>query len=272
MATFIDDYGQSHECADSNARIVSLVPSITELLYDLGLEKHVVGRTKFCIHPKAKIGRVSKLGGTKDVDLESLERLAPTHVILNIDENTLSTFESISKVVPNVIVTHPNTPEDNIGLYRLIGGIFNCSKNAENLIVQFEEKLARVKLNRKHFPERNVLYLIWKKPWMSVNKDTYIAGMLKLINCRAVTHGCEARYPKCSMDSLLSFDIDICMLSSEPYPFKSKHVLELELLLNLFDKVRLVDGEMFSWYGSRAILALDYMDSLIQGLAPRRAR
>jgi ABC-type Fe3+-hydroxamate transport system substrate-binding protein len=242
------------------------------LLYDLGLEDQVVGRTGFCIHPKSKVVDVPKLGGTKDVDLEKLKGLEPTHVILNIDENTLPTFESISKVVPNVVITHPNCPEDNVGLYRLIGGIFNCSKKAEYLVAQFEEKMSRAKLNRKHLPERKVLYLIWKKPWMSINKDTYIAGMLKLINCRVVTHSCATRYPECDVDSLLSFDTDICLLSSEPYPFKSKHILELELLLNLFDKVHLVDGEMFSWYGSRAILALDYMESLVQDWLPRSTR
>ena len=272
MSLFIDDHGQKHESAGSNARIVSLVPSITELLFELGLEEEIVGRTGFCIHPKKQVERVPKLGGTKDVDLKKLKALEPTHVILNIDENTLATFNLISKFVQNIIVTHPNAPEDNIKLYRLIGGVFNRSQMAESLVVQFEQKLLRLQLNQKHLPQRKILYLIWKKPWMSVNRDTYIANMLKLINCRVVTYRCEARYPTCSLESLLSYETDMCLLSSEPYPFKSKHIVELESLLNLFDKVRLVDGEMFSWYGSRAILALDYLDSLNQDWLARETR
>jgi ABC-type Fe3+-hydroxamate transport system substrate-binding protein len=138
----IDALGVRHPPAGRDARIVSLVPSITELVCDLGLAPQLVGRTGFCIHPRATVKAIPKVGGTKDVDLDALRALRATHVIVNVDENRKDTVEAIAGFVPHVIVTHPLAPRDNLALYRLIGGIFGREREAEALCVRFEEAFA----------------------------------------------------------------------------------------------------------------------------------
>src|SRR5512134_323940 len=136
-----DSAGVLHAPAP-DARIVSLVPSITELLFDLGLGARVVGRTGFCVHPEPAVRAVPKVGGTKDVKLDAMRALAPTHVIVNVDENEADTVEAIRGFVPHVIVTHPNAPEDNVALYRLLGGIFGAEVRARELAAELDNELA----------------------------------------------------------------------------------------------------------------------------------
>ena len=133
LARLIDALGVEHVPAGAGARIVSLVPSLTELLFALGLGAQVVGRTGFCIHPRTAVRTVPKVGGTKDVDLDRLRALAPTHVIVNVDENTRACEQALRAFVPHVIVTHPNAPEDNRALYALLGGVFDRGGGALGL-------------------------------------------------------------------------------------------------------------------------------------------
>jgi hypothetical protein len=156
---------------DGPARIVSLVPSLTELVCDLGLADQLVGRTGFCIHPGRPAG-VPKVGGTKDVNLARLRELAPTHVIVNIDENRRECAEEIARFVPHVIVTHPCTPEDNL-VYRLLGGIFGRQAEAAALASDLRAALDEARGRRQPAREK-VLYLIWREPWMTVARSTYI--------------------------------------------------------------------------------------------------
>lgn len=253
-------------------RIVSLVPSITELLCDLGLTSRIVGRTGFCIHPQQAVADIPKVGGTKDVNIEKIRRLAPTHLVVNIDENEKSTVDTLSSFIPNVIVTHPVSPLDNPPLFRLMGGVFGCEHEAERLCTQFDAGLQRLQqqLQLNHALQQRgavqphrVLYCIWQDPWMTVSCDTYIARMLELIGWQHWISDSPARYPIFQWNEALHATIDEVILSSEPYRFTDQHVDALERQIG--KPVRLVDGEMLSWYGSRSIQGLAYLGGLAAG-------
>ena len=257
--TLVDAHGQRHVRADASARIVSLVPSITELLFALELGAQVVGRTGFCIHPRAALRAVPKLGGTKDVDIDALLALAPSHVIVNVDENTRQTFDALRTRVPHVVVTHPNAPGDNRALYALLGALFDRQVQAARLIEDFDRALIGLRSSVAAQPSRKVLYLIWREPWMTVSRETYIANMLALVGWQTVPATSNVRYPALDTAELKNLHADLCLLSSEPYPFRDKHIAELRELLGGNTPVQLIDGEMLSWYGSRAIRGLDYL-------------
>jgi ABC-type Fe3+-hydroxamate transport system substrate-binding protein len=264
----IDALGVEHARAGADARIVSLVPSITELVCDLGLAPQLVGRTGFCIHPRAIVKRVPKVGGTKDVDLDPLRALAATHVIVNVDENRRETVEAIVGFVPHVIVTHPLAPRDNLALYRLIGGIFGREREAEELCARFEAAFSAAQRAAADFAPQRVLYLIWRDPWMTVSRDTYIARTLALVNWETVPEHATARYPEISLDESTLDGVNVVLASSEPYMFRERHVAELAAMPALAGKrVALIDGAMTSWYGSRAIAGLGYMPRFRRSLA-----
>ncbi|KRC02780.1 helical backbone metal receptor [Duganella sp. Root198D2] len=252
--TFTDILGQHHAAAPS-ARIVSLVPSITELLCDLGLAPQLVGRTGFCIHPADEVRDIPKVGGTKDVNIEKIRKLAPTHLVVNIDENEKPTVDKLAEFVPNIVVTHPIEPRDNLALVQLMGGVFCAQERADAWCREFESELAQVHAGR---PQR-VLYCIWKDPWMTVSRDTYIARMLALIGWSIPEIG-DARYPSFQWSDALVRDVDRVLLSSEPYRFTEEHVDALERQIG--KPVQLVDGEMMSWYGSRALQGIRYLKGL----------
>jgi len=259
-ARLIDAVGTRHAPARRDARIVSLVPSITELVCDLGLAAQLVGRTGFCVHPREVVRRIPKVGGTKDFDLDKLRALRPTHVILNIDENKKEHARSLAEFVPELIVTHPLAPIDNLALYRLIGGIFGREDQAEALCGEFEAAYAALQTAARAFPLDRVLYLIWKNPWMTVSRDTYVSRMLALVKWETVPAECSDRYPKVQLDSGVLDAADAVLLSSEPYSFREGHVAELRADPLLAKKrIALIDGAMTAWYGSRAIEGLGYL-------------
>jgi ABC-type Fe3+-hydroxamate transport system substrate-binding protein len=264
----IDALGVEHARAGVDARIVSLVPSITELVCDLGLAPRLVGRTGFCIHPRTTVKGIPKVGGTKDVDLDALRALTATHVIANVDENRKETVVAIAEFVPHVIVTHPLAPRDNLALYRLIGGIFGREREAEKLCARFETAFSVAQRAATDFAPQRVLYLIWRNPWMTVSRDTYIARTLALVNWETVPEHASARYPEIALDESLLAGLDVVLASSEPYMFRERHVAELAAMPALAGKrVALIDGEMTSWYGSRAIAGLGYMPRFRRSLA-----
>jgi ABC-type Fe3+-hydroxamate transport system substrate-binding protein len=259
-AQLIDAIGQRHQSAPG-ARIVCLVPSITELLCELGLAAQLVGRTGFCIHPRALVDAIPKVGGTKDVNIEKIRALAPTHVVVNIDENEKPTVERLAEFVPHVVVTHPNAPRDNLALARLMGGIFGAAAAAERWCAAFEDARARLRadLTRQPAPARTVLYCIWQDPWMTVAKDTYIANMLAELGWRVPDLG-GGRYPRFEWSQALVDGLDAVLLSTEPYRFTEQHADALEKQIGV--PVLLVDGEMMSWYGSRALAGVEYLRTL----------
>jgi len=234
-------------------RIVSLVPSLTELVCELGLAERLVGRTGFCVHPATIVQGIPKVGGTKTVNLAKIRALAPTHVVLNKDENLRETAEALAAFVPNLVITHPLAPEDNLALYRQFGGTFGKEREAEDLCARFESALQAAR--KRIYPERKILYLIWKDPWMTVSRDTYISRTLGLFGMRTMPQAAADRYPK--LDDVGAADVDEVLLSSEPYRFTAKHIAEVETLTG--KPARLVDGEMTSWYGPRAIAGLAYL-------------
>ncbi|HXF32249.1 MAG TPA: helical backbone metal receptor [Solirubrobacterales bacterium] len=246
-------------------RIVCLVPSITELLCDLGLSGQLVGRTGFCVHPWETVREIPKVGGTKDVLMDRVRALEPTHVVVNVDENLKEDAEALARFVPNVVVTHPQEPRDNLTLYRQMGETFGREAEAERLCERFEAAYARAAASAG--PAQSVLYLIWRDPWMTVAPDTYIAQTLALFGWRAPEgvvdlcnpegdKGLRVRYPEVDLAQLVG--VDRVLLSSEPFHFKEHHVAEVKEFVPGAE-VSLIDGEMTSWYGSRAIAGLDYL-------------
>jgi hypothetical protein len=259
----------------SAPRIVSLVPSITELVVDLGLGAFLVGRTGFCIHPADAVKHIPKVGGTKDVNLAKIKKLNATHVIVNVDENELPTVNALRELVPHVIVTHPQTPQDNLALIDQLMQLINTfaidviaekSILASGKALKSNMLLGMERLHTMPYEPQRVLYLIWRDPWMTVARDTYISRMLDLIGWQTwpdVLGGDRgvARYPTVQGDEPWLRDVQRVLLSSEPYCFGAQHVQEVQSWLPQA-KVQRVDGEMLSWYGSRAVKGLAYLAEL----------
>jgi ABC-type Fe3+-hydroxamate transport system substrate-binding protein len=255
--SYVDAAGVAHAQVAGDVRIVSLVPSITELLCDLGLAGQLVGRTGFCIHPRETVRTIPKVGGTKDVRIDRIRALAPTHVVVNIDENRRETAEEIATFVPSVVVTHPLGPLDNLGLYRLVGGIFGKVEEAERLCAAFESECGSLVSTPRE--PADVLYLIWRNPWMTISRDTYISRTLALVGWNTMPARADERYPVIDLASYAG-RVERVLLPSEPYRFRDKHLPEVAALLP-GATVALIDGEMTSWYGSRAIQGLRYLSS-----------
>jgi ABC-type Fe3+-hydroxamate transport system substrate-binding protein len=249
-----DALGRQHARAPA-ARIVSLVPSVTELLCELGLAPLLVGRTGFCIHPAEVVAGIPKVGGTKDVNIEKIRKLAPTHLVVNIDENEKPTVDKLAQFVPNIVVTHPATPRDNLDLARLMGATFGAEDAAGAWCKAFDAEHAALRALPAG-PARTVLYCIWQDPWMSVSAGTYIANMLRELGWQVPDLGAE-RYPRFEWTAELVHGLDAVLLSTEPYRFTEEHADALERQLG--KPVLLVDGEMMSWYGSRALAGVRYL-------------
>jgi hypothetical protein len=265
----IDAIGHEHSPVTpegATPRIVSLVPSLTELLCDLGLASWLVGRTGFCIHPADTVHAIPKIGGTKDVNIDKIRKLAPTHLIVNIDENEKPAVDKLAQFIPHMIVTHPLAPRDNLALYRLLGGIFRAEQKAEELCAAFEQEYAELRALPRQ-ASQTMLYCIWKDPWMTVSRDTYIANLMAEIGWQCWTTDAltasGVRYPKFEWSDEAVRKLDGVLLSSEPYRFTEVHVDALEQQIG--KPVQLVDGEMMSWYGSRAIRGLRYLRELVAG-------
>jgi len=272
-----DALGALHAPAAGEPRIVSLVPSLTELLCDLGVADRLVGRSGFCIHPRDIVKAIPKMGGTKDADIEKIRAAAPTHLVVNVDENHREQVDELARFVPHVIVTHPNTPEDNLDLFRLFGAIFHREHEAEKLAADFRAARAELRRATQDLPRQRVLYLIWKDPWMTVARDTYISAMLASAGWDTLPEKSEVRYPEADAvlqgltfssgitpvpRALASSETpgrfaDRVLLSSEPYRFTGKHRAEAETRFGA--PAQLIDGEMVSWYGSRAVAGLRYL-------------
>ena len=258
---WVDAVGRAHPRSAAAPRIVSLVPSLTELLFDLDLGASVVGRTRYCTQPAGPVSEVPTLGGTKQPDVERLLSLHPSHVVVNVDENSKTTVEAIASAGVAVIATHPNAPMDNLGLYRLLGGVFGRMAAAERLAEAFLAAHRRLVGASKDWPERRVLYLIWRKPWMTVRADTYVGQMLSLARYDVRGTGDDdRRYPTVTVSNQLLDAIDLVLFPSEPFAFAARHI-------NAFRQewgrpglsLAPIDGSMVSWYGSRAIRGLDYL-------------
>jgi ABC-type hemin transport system substrate-binding protein len=263
---WIDAVGAPHGPA-SEPRIVSLVPSLTELLFDLGLGHRLVGRTHYCVHPKPAVDAVTSVGGTKKFKLERLCALAPSHVIVNVDENVKDEVEAIREALPDVaiVVSHPLEPADNLGLFRLLGGVFRVQERADELCRRLEVALEAVA--EESWPQQSVLYLIWQDPWMTVSRDTYVSRLLELVGWRTLGHDPEMRYPEVTIDDALLAGTDLVLLPSEPFEFTAEHRDAFARDHPDVAATLLIDGEMVSWYGSRAIQGVEYLAALAKRCA-----
>jgi ABC-type Fe3+-hydroxamate transport system substrate-binding protein len=231
-------------------RIISLVPSLTELLFDLGLEKKVVGKTKFCIHPE---NQVAIVGGTKQFNFEKIRSLQPNLIICNKEENYKEGVEALQKEYP-VLLTDISTYQEALLAIQEIGRATSAVDAANRLISEIEDAF-NFSVNANKI---RVAYLIWNNPIMTVGTGTFIDDMLSRAGFENVFGGLK-RYPEISKDELIEAKPDCLFLSSEPYPFTEKHLYEFN---NHFDKVIIVDGEAFSWYGSRMIKSASYLQQL----------
>ena len=260
----IDAVGNKHAPMNGPARIVSLVPSLTELLFALDLQAQVVGRTAFCIEPEGLIDAIPVVGGTKTSELDKLAALRPSHVLVNIDETPKELAEQIGALGARIVVTHPNSPADNIPLFQLIGGLFGRHAQAARLVGDLQDELQQ----SESWPERKVLYLIWKRPWMTVSGDTYIASMLKIFGMQTLCHDPDRRYPEVEITPELLAETDLVLFPTEPFPFAEKHrdAFSREFKITGSPKLLAIDGKMVSWYGSRVIEGLRYLQDFTSQL------
>jgi ABC-type Fe3+-hydroxamate transport system substrate-binding protein len=248
-AATVDWAGVAHAPAGDAPRIASLVPSLTELLFSLGLGDHVVARTGFCIHPR-EARRVPKIGGTKDPDLARLRALAPTHLVVNVDENRREVVEAARAFVPHVIVTHPLLPEDNLRLHALFGAVFGCEQAAASLAGDMDAALGDAARITQALERERVLYLVWRDPWMTVARDTYVSATLARVGFDTLPLTAATRYPVLGDDDPAWSAAERILLSTEPYAFRPR---DAQALARLWRKpVHLLDGEWTSWYGARA--------------------
>lgn len=244
MPVFTDPTGRKVLLSDAPQRIISLVPSQTELLYDLGLDEKVIGITKFCVHPEEWFRTKTRIGGTKDLSLEKIVALQPDLIIANKEENVKEQVESLAEHFP-VWVTDVNTVVEAYDMIKGIGEITGTSNMAKEIIKRCQENL---QLNNSDtlIP---ACYLIWRNPYMTVGGDTFISDMMCYAGFQNI-YSSHKRYPEITIEQLKKDNCQYLLLSSEPYPFKQEHVDELQQQLPN-TKILLVDGEGFSWYGSR---------------------
>lgn len=241
-------------------RIISLVPSQTELLYNLGLDNRVVGITKFCTHPIGWRKTKTIVGGTKKVHLDRIAALNPDLIIANKEENTQEEIEVLANIYPVWVSDISNISEALI-MIREVGKITGTSEQADYIANTINTELSRLKTAKFR---AKVAYMIWRNPWMTVGKGTFLDDMICRLGWQNV-YSDRLRYPETSLEELQVLKPDYVLLPSEPYPFKDFHITEIQKVLPKA-KIALVDGEMFCWYGSRMLLSTGYFRSLIEQL------
>lgn len=260
MPLFKDQLGNELEFLQVPKRVISLVPSQTELLFDLGLEENIIGITKFCVHPFHFKATKKIIGGTKKVHFEKIRLLEPDLVICNKEENTIEIVEELRKICP-VWVTNIITVEDNLDMIRQLGRLFNKRTEAQKWIDKIQFAYTDFKVSVKEKPVRKVAYFIWKNPYMVAGADNFINEMLELNRFENIYKD-KGRYPEIELKKIrLEGDPDLVFLSSEPYPFKEEDAFEIGRFTH-HAKTVFVDGEMFSWYGSRILKAFHYFKQM----------
>lgn len=259
MALFTDQTGYTISLDYLPKRIISLVPSQTELLFDLGLGEEVAGITKFCIHPEEWFRTKARIGGTKDVKTERIAALQPDLIIANKEENVKEQVEALREIAP-VWTSDINTLEDAYVMIEQIGILTQKEASANRIVQNIKEGFALLTTQLSNTKQKTCVYLIWKDPYMTIGSDTFIHEMLgygKFTNLFAAA----TRYPETSITQLQELAPEMLLLSSEPYPFAEKHIQALQQSLP-DTRIELVDGEMFSWYGSRLMQAPAYFCGL----------
>ncbi|MGZ8544846.1 MAG: ABC transporter substrate-binding protein [Flavisolibacter sp.] len=254
MAVFIDQLNREVILKKPPSRIISLVPSQTELLFALGLDTRVVGITKFCVHPAEWFHSKTRVGGTKDLNLEKIFSLEPDIVIANKEENIREQIEAISQKCP-VWVSDVNNLEDAVSMIHALGEITETKQASDKIIDTIRTSF--IDMNEQAL---KTCYLIWQEPFMTVGSDTFIHDMMQYAGFQNVFRE-NSRYPAITLEDIRSSECQLVLLSSEPYPFNESHAHALQDQLPGI-KILLADGEMFSWYGSRLMKSPAYFKQL----------
>jgi ABC-type Fe3+-hydroxamate transport system substrate-binding protein len=255
---FIDQLNRKVIIDSYQNRIVSVVPSQTELLYDLGLEDKIVGQTIFCVHPKSAFKEAEKVGGTKKLNLDKIFELKPDLIIANKEENEKDQIEQMAEHFP-VWISDVNSVNDALSMIDSLGKLTNTVTNSSTLIQEIERNRRQFLLQSKKV--RKVVYVIWQNPMIVVGQSTFINAMLEEAGFENSIK--TDRYPEIIIDDIIELQPDFVFLSSEPFPFKNSHLKAFDEALDRKCSM-LVDGEMFSWYGSRLRLSFDYFEKLLR--------
>jgi ABC-type Fe3+-hydroxamate transport system substrate-binding protein len=259
MISLTDQLGRTVVLSGKPQRIISLVPSQTELLYYLGAADEIAGMTKFCIHPVAQVKDKLKIGGTKQLNIPLIRSLNPDLIIANKEENERAQLEKLMQDYP-VYVSDPNSLPGALQMISDVGLLINRKEQAMELIADINARFERLIAAA---PKLRVAYFIWRKPYMVAGKQTFIDDMLQ--RCGFINIFEQSRYPQITVNDVIDARPDVILLSSEPYPFGQKHVDELVKLMPGM-RIKLVDGELFSWYGSRLLHSPAYFMSLIANI------
>ncbi len=257
--SFTDQMGHPVEVNFPPKRIISLVPSQTELLFYFGLEEEVVGITKFCVHPKKQFKTKPRIGGTKSFHFDRIATLQPELIIGNKEENQKEHIEQLQADYP-VWMSDIKTLDDTFEMIIQLGQLTDKITIANQLVVKLKDDFQKLKDVVANQRSISVGYLIWQNPYMVAANDTFINHLLGLAGFNNVFHN-KGRYPSVSEEELREAAPEVLLLSSEPFPFKEKHIAELQKICP-DTVIKLVDGELFSWYGNRLLYAIPYFLNL----------
>jgi ABC-type Fe3+-hydroxamate transport system substrate-binding protein len=252
---FKDQLGQHIELTQIPKRIISLVPSQSELLWDLGLRDELIGITKFCIHPNEMFKFKDRVGGTKTLDIQKIRSLKPDLIIGNKEENEYAQIKELQNEFP-IWMSDIYNLNDAYKMISDIGELVHKKNEATRLVSNIQKSFSVIKKYNK-----TVLYLIWKNPFMAAGNSTFIGDVLNQMGLINSLKNSDLRYPELTMDEIKNLNPNLIFLSSEPFPFKESHINELKQLVPNAT-VKLVDGELFSWYGSRLLKSVEYLNNL----------
>ncbi|MBV6485502.1 MAG: Vitamin B12-binding protein [Flavobacteriales bacterium] len=255
---FIDQIGHQINIETTPKRIISVVPSQTELLFDLGLENEVVGITKFCIHPNSWFKNKTRIGGTKTLNINKIKQLKPDLIIANKEENTKQQIEELQQLFP-VWTSNIRNLSESLEMIKQIGLITKTNVKAEEIIAKIEQDFKLLTSIKKQ--SKSTLYFIWREPYMSVGSSTFIHDVMERAGFVNALETSE-NYPVLTSEQIKTINPQLILLSSEPYPFKEKHIKEFKML-SKNAQILLVDGELFSWYGSRLTKTVHYLIDLL---------
>ncbi|MDJ0838836.1 MAG: helical backbone metal receptor [Acidobacteriota bacterium] len=242
-------------------RVVSLCPSTTHLVFALGRGDCLVGVTRYCIHPAEAVAAVPKVGGTKNPDVAAIAELKPDLVLLNREENRREDWEAMAALGLNCHLSYPRSPAEVTAMIGELGELLGAVQEAERMVQEIET--ARGEMQSQRREPVSFAYLIWRKPWMTVNGETYISRLLCEAGGRNVFESVETLYPEVSAQQLAEYRPDMVLLSSEPFPFKTRHIAELAQATGLSaERFHLVDGELCSWHGAMTAAGLAYAAEL----------
>jgi ABC-type Fe3+-hydroxamate transport system substrate-binding protein len=266
MPTLVDSSGVALDIPRPPRRIVSLIPSTTELLCDLGLADAIVGITAYCVEPRAIVRTKKKIGGEKNPDLDAIRALAPDLVIANLEENVRADVESLRASGVPVWVTYPRTVDDTVRLIRDVGAVTGTESRASALADEIEEEAGRVRSETATRRPASVFYPIWRDPYMTINRDTYVHDVLSTVGATNVFAERAERYPTITLDEMAARKPEVIILPDEPFRFRRVHVKDFEPYVDVpavrDGRIHLMDGKIFCWHGPRLLEALRTLPAL----------